>query len=189
MLKPPSFREPKDTAIDSIKTPPHSIEAEQSVLGGLMLDNNSWDKVSELISEEDFYRPTHRIIFKVFQNLSRRNLPFDVVTVAEDLKNQNQINDIGAEAYLFELAKNTPTTSNIAAYAEIVRERSVRRKLIESAGIIANLAFTPEGRGVKEILDTAEREIFKIAEQRSRGQGPVDISSILAIASDKIDEL
>ena len=187
--KSSSLRENADKTLEYIKIPPYSIEAEQSVLGGLMLDNNSWDKVSELISAEDFYRLEHRIIFKTLWNLSRLNQPFDVVTVSEELKNQNQISNIGNESYLFELANNTPTTSNIAAYAEIVRERSVRRKLIESAGIIANLAFNPEGRAVKEILDTAEREIFKIAEQRSRGMGPVDISSILALASDKIDEL
>jgi replicative DNA helicase len=178
-----------DNAIQSVKVLPHSIEAEQSVIGGLMLDNNAWDKVSELLSESDFHRTEHQIIFKTLQNLSRRNQPFDVITVSDELKNQNKINSIGGEVYLFELTRNTPTASNIAAYAEIVRERSIRRKLIESAGNIANLAFNPDGREIKEIVDSAEREIFTIAEQRSRGQGPVDISAILAQASDKIDDL
>lgn len=178
-----------DVALDNVKILPHSIEAEQSVLGGLMLDNNSWDKVSELVTEEDFYRPEHRTIFSVLFNLSRHNQPFDVITLSEELKNRNSLDKAGGDIYLFELAKNTPTASNVAAYAEIVRERSIRRKLIEASSTIANLAFNPDGRSVKETIDTAEGEIFKIAEARSRGQGPVDISAILAKAAEKIDTL
>lgn len=179
----------KDSKVDELKVSPHSIEAEQSVLGGLMLDNTSWDKVVELLKEEDFYRPGHRLIFQVMENLGRRNQPFDVLTLTESLKTIGELENAGGEIYLFELAKNTPTVANIAAYAEIVRERSVLRQLIEVSGEIAELAFNPEGRETKDILDTAESKVFKIAEQRSRGQGPVDISNLLAKAAERIDEL
>ncbi len=175
--------------LKELGVPPHSIEAEQSVLGGLMLDNNSWDKVVESISENDFYRPNHRIIFKAIEDLGRRNQPFDVLTLAETLKNTDKLEDAGGEVYLFELAKNTPTVANIAAYAEIVREKSVLRQLIEVSRDIAGSAFYPEGKETKVILDDAESKIFKIAEQRSRGQGPVDISSLLAKATERIDFL
>lgn len=178
-----------DTQTEEIKVPPHSIEAEQSVLGGLMLDNTSWDKVVELIRESDFYRPNHRLIFSVMENLGRRNQPFDVLTLSESLKNIGELENAGGEVYLFELAKNTPTVANISAYAEIVRERSVLRQLIEVSGDIADSAFNPDGRETKELLDRAESKIFKIAEQRARGQGPVDISTLLSKATERIDFL
>jgi len=179
----------KDTKAEEIKIPPHSVEAEQSVLGGLMLDNSSWDKVVGVIGEQDFYRPNHRLIFKVMEDLSRRNQPFDVITLTESLKAINELESAGGEIYLFELAKNTPTVANVAAYAEIVRERSVLRQLVEISGEIADSAFNPEGRATKEILDYAESKIFKIAEQRSRGQGPIDISTLLAKTTERIDVL
>lgn len=178
-----------DSELAELKVPPHSIEAEQSVLGGLMLDNTAWDKVIELISEEDFYRPGHQLIFREMTKLGRRNQPFDVLTMAEALKVVGDLENAGGEVYLFELAKTTPTVANIAAYAEIVRERSVLRQLIEASGEIAHTAFNPDGRDSKEILDNAESSIFKIAEQRDRGQGPVDISSLLAKATERIDTL
>jgi len=179
----------KDSKTEELKIPPHSIEAEQSVLGGLMLDNIAWDKVSELIREDDFYRPNHRLIFRVMEGLGRRNQPFDVLTLTESLKTIGELENAGGEIYLFELANNTPTVANIAAYAEIVRERSVLRQLIEVSGDIADVAFNPEGRETKEILDQAESKIFKIAEQRSRGQGPIDISTLLAKTTERIDVL
>lgn len=178
-----------DSKINELKIPPHSIEAEQSVLGGLMLDNTAWDKVSELLKEEDFYRGEHQRIFRVLSNLSRRNQPFDVITLAEELKNLKELENVGGELYLFELAKNTPSVANIAAYAEIVRERSVLRQLVVATHEIADLAFNPEGRDSKEILDKAESRIFKIAEQRNRGAGPIDISTLLARATERIDVL
>lgn len=179
----------KDKQLDKLKITPHSIEAEQSVLGGLMLDNYSWDRVSELVKEDDFYRPSHRLIFNTMETLGRRNQPFDVLTLAESLKAINELENAGGEIYLFELAKNTPTVANISAYAEIVRERSVFRQLIGVSGEIADLAFNPEGRESKEVLDTAESKIFKIAEQRTRGQGPVGIGSLLIKAAERIDTL
>lgn len=178
-----------DSKVNELKIPPHSIEAEQSVLGGLMLDNTAWDKVSELLKEEDFYRGEHQRIFYVLSNLSRRNQPFDVITLAEELKNLKELENVGGELYLFELAKNTPSVANIAAYAEIVRERSVLRQLIVATREIADLAFNPDGRASKEILDNAESKVFKIAEQRNRGLGPVDISTLLARTTERIDVL
>ena len=174
---------------DELKILPNSIEAEQSVLGGLMLDNNTWDKVADLVKEDDFYRPEHRRIFNTIANLIRRDQPFDILTLAEELKNKNELEAAGGEIYLFELAKSIPTAANIAAYAEIVRERSIRRKLIESSNYIANLAYNPEGREIKDTLDIAERTIFKIAEQRNRSEGPLDISALIAKTTEKIDFL
>lgn len=179
----------QDSKTEELKIPPHSIEAEQSVLGGLMLDNSSWDKAAELIGENDFYRPNHRLIFRVMENLGRRNQPFDVLTLTESLKSIGELENAGGEVYLFELAKNTPTVANISAYAEIVRERSILRQLIEVSGAIADDAFNPDGRETKEILDNAESKIFKIAEQRARGQGPIDISTLLAKTTERIDVL
>lgn len=185
--KPKSIN--KDKQVDKLKITPHSIEAEQSVLGGLMLDNYSWDRVAELIKEDDFYRPSHRLIFTMMETLGRRNQPFDVLTITESLKAINELENAGGEIYLFELARNTPTVANISAYAEIVRERSVFRQLIGVSGEIADMAFNPEGRESKEVLDTAESKIFKIAEQRTRGSGPVGISSLLVKAAERIDTL
>lgn len=187
--RPSPASQPADSALVGIKIPPHSVEAEQSVLGSLMLDNNSWDRIVDLIGTEDFYRSEHQLIFQVVATLSRRHQPFDVLTVAEELKNLNQLTAAGGEIYLFELTKNTPTAANISAYAEIVRERSIRRQLIGAANTIANFAFNPDGEEIKSTLDKAESEIFKIAEQRTRGPGPVDISTLLAQATQRIDVL
>jgi len=176
--------------IDGIKIPPHSNEAEQAVLGGLMLDNNAWDRVSDVLVENDFYRQENRLIFKVLSDLSRRNQPFDVITVADALKNLRKLEDAGGEIYLFTLAKNTPTAANIAAYAEIVRERSVLRQLISAAGEISAMAFQPENRTSRILLDISENIIYQIGEKRGgRSQGPVDISSLLAQVTDRIDTL
>lgn len=145
---------------DTLKIPPHSIEAEQSVLGGLLLDNLAWDRVIERISENDFYRTSHRLIFQRMLELARRNLPIDVLTISESLKEHRVLEEVGGEVYLFELAKNTPSVANISAYADIVRERSVLRQLIQAANTIAESAFNPEGREISELLDHAERKVF-----------------------------
>ncbi|MDR1012303.1 MAG: replicative DNA helicase [Coxiellaceae bacterium] len=179
----------KNTKTEKLKILPHSIEAERSVLGGLMLDNASWDKISNLIGEQDFYRSNHRLIFRTIEDLGKRNQPFDVITLAESLKMIGELENVGGEIYLFELAKNTPTAANIAAYAEIVRERSILRQLVEISGDIASSAFNPEGRETKEILDYAESKIFKIAEQRNYGQGPIEINTLLARTTERIDVL
>lgn len=178
-----------DSKIDALKIPPHSKEAEQSIIGGLMLDNNAWDKVVEIVKEEDFYQPEHRILYNAISNLVQRNQPFDVLTLTESLKAVGALDSVGGEVYLFELAKNTPTVANIAAYAEIVRERSILRQLIAVSHEIADTAFNPEGRETKELLDKAESSIFKIAEQRARGSGPIDISTLVSKAAERIDVL
>jgi len=171
------------------KIPPHSQEAEQSVLGALMLDNRAWDNVADRLSDVDFYRNEHRLIFQSMQALAQRNQPFDVLTVAETLKEKQQLEPAGGEAYLYELAQNTPSAANIVAYADIVRERAVLRALITTSTDIANSAFKPDGRDIKELLDFAESRIFHIAEQREQDKGPVPIGDLLAKATDRIDTL
>lgn len=178
----------KASLIDT-KVIPHSIEAEQSVLGGLMIDNAAWDKVADRLSEEDFYKHNHKLIFRSMVKLAAGNQPFDVLTVSEALKEHKSLQDAGGELYLFELAKNTPSAANIIAYGDIVRRQSVLRQLISTANNIAETAFNPDGRDVTELLDTAERDIFRIAEQGQRGSGPVDIKEYIAKASERIDML
>ncbi|NPU95057.1 MAG: replicative DNA helicase [Gammaproteobacteria bacterium] len=178
-----------DIETASIKVPPHSIEAEQSVLGGLMLDNNAFDDVAELVSDVDFYRRDHRLIFRAIAQLAEYRKPFDVVTLGEALDNAGILDESGGMAYLALLAKNTPSASNIKAYADIVRERSVLRQMIQVSNEIAESAFRPEGRSSSELLDEAERKVFNIAEQGSKGVGPVPIKQVLKATVDRIDLL
>src|SRR3990167_9212750 len=173
----------------SVRVPPHSIEAEQSVLGGLMLDQRAWEQVADRIHENDFYRNEHRIIYQVMSRLMAHDKPLDVLTVSEALREINELDHIGGEVYLFELANNTPTVANIAAYADIVRERSVLRQLITAANDIADNAFNAKGRHISELLDQAERSVFSIAEQSTRSGGPVNIKDFLAKTMDRIDTL
>lgn len=174
---------------ESVKVPPHSYEAERSVLGALMLDNRAWETVSDQLNPTDFYRNEHRLIYQAMEDLAKRNQPFDVLTVAEALKTNECLDPAGGEAYLYELAQNTPSAANAAAYAKIVAERSILRSLIAGGTDIANSAFQPEGRDIKELLDAAERRIFKIAQEREQGTGPLLISELLARTTDKIDTL
>jgi replicative DNA helicase len=178
-----------DTALEQLKLPPQSLEAERSVLGALMLDNKTWDKIIDKLNENDFYHQAHRLLFKTLHELSKRNSPFDVLTVADALKSRSELDNVGGELYLFELARNTPSTANITAYADIVRERSIFRQLIAIANDIADSAFFPGGRQSTEILDSAEQRIFKIANQAGRGYGPIEITQFLAKATDRIDML
>lgn len=178
-----------DSQVEKLKIPPHSIEAEQAVLGGLMLDNGAWDNIADRVREEDFYRSDHRLIFKALALLAKAEKPFDVLTVAENLKENNKLEEAGGDVTLFQLAKNTPSAANITAYADIVRERSILRQLVTISNGIADMAFNPEGRPTTQILDEAEREIFGIAEQQSRGKGPMDLSDYLAMATERIDTL
>ena len=171
------------------RVPPHSTEAEQSVIGALMLDNRAWDRVIDFVVEEDFYKTEHRYIYRAIATLAERSHPFDVLTISEVLKSLNLIDKIGGEAYLFELAQNTPTAANVAAYAEIVRDRSVLRQLMGTATDIADRIFNPDGRDVKEMLDDAERQIYQIADQNIRGSGPIQINKLLSKAVDRIDYL
>ena len=171
------------------KVIPHSIEAEQSVLGGLMIDNAAWDKVADRLSENDFYKYNHKLIYRAMVSLAAMHQPFDVLTVSEALKEHKVLEDVGGELYLFELAKNTPSAANIVAYGDIVRRQSVLRQLITTANTIAESAFNPSGREVTELLDVAERDIFRIAERGQRGSGPLNIKDFIAKASERIDRL
>lgn len=183
-----NYKKP-DRQVDALKVPPHSIEAEQSVLGGLMLDNDAWDNVLERVSEQDFYRYEHRVIFRAMIELVEKNHPFDVVTLSEALKNLGELDNIGGEIYLFELSRNTPSASNIKAYSDIVRERSVLRQMISVAAEIADSAYHPEGTKTTELIDQAERKVFQIADQSVRGTGPQSVKNLAAKAMERIDTL
>jgi replicative DNA helicase len=179
-----------DQAVESLKVPPHSIQAEQSVLGGLMLDNQTWDSVADKVVETDFYRRDHQLIFRAIAQLAEKQDPFDVVTLSEVLEATGELQGVGGLAYLGMLAKDTPSAANIVAYANIVRDRSVLRQLIHIGTEISDSAFSTEGRETSELLENAERKVFEIAEQRQRGQGGFSsIKSLLAKAVDKIETL
>ncbi|MFI4954817.1 MAG: replicative DNA helicase [Gammaproteobacteria bacterium] len=175
--------------IEQTTTPPHSLEAERAVIGGLMLDVNGWEKIAGKIYEGDFYRHDHRLIFRTIQHLADRNQPLDVVTLSEYLNNTDQLAEAGGMAYLIEIAKNTPSAANIMAYADIVHERAVLRDLITVGQEIAHSAYHPAGRMPPELLDEAERKVFAIAERGMREGGPEPIKSILAKTVDRIDQL
>lgn len=179
-----------DPQLDSLRVPPHSIESEQSVLGGLLLDNSAWDRVADFISADDFYRYDHRIIFQAIVKLINATRPADVVTVFEALSGLGRADEVGGLAYLNALAQNTPSAANIRRYAEIVRDRGVLRKLITVADEISGNAFNPQGKEVKQMLDEAESKIFAIAEEGARGtQGFQDIQPLLKQVVERIDEL
>lgn len=176
--------------IEKLNIPPHSIEAEQSVLGSLMISPDAWDKVADVLIETDFYNRSHRIIYASIIRLINANQSVDTVTVKDELGLHNQLEDAGGFVYLIELAKNTPSASNIAAYAHSIREKAVVRELIGVAHDIAEVGFNPEGRDSKEVLDLAETKVFEIAEKRTTaGEGPVDVKSVLKKTVDRLDEL
>ena len=179
----------RKNTVDPLKRPPHSAEAEQSIIGGLMLDNQVWDKISTKLCEADFYRTEHRTLYRAIIDLSKKDQPFDVVTLLDTLKSRNELDDAGGETYLFELANNTPSVANVSAYADIVREKSVQRQLIAVASEIADSAYNPGSREVSELLDFAETKVFAIAEQTGGDGGPENIKSILVRAVEKIDTL
>ncbi len=175
---------------DTLRLPPHSIEAEQAVLGGLMIDSAAWDQVADRVNSDDFYRNDHRLIFTAAQALIERNQPCDAVTLSGLLESQGVIEQVGGLAYLGTLARDTPTAANIKAYADIVRERSVLRQLITAGNSIVTSALEPEGREAREIVDDAERAVFEIAERGSRGKvGFRSVKSILPDVVTRIDEL
>ena len=180
----------KDTQTEAIKLPPFSIEAEQAVLGGLMLDNLAWDKIADIINEEDFYRRDHRLIFRAIASLANEGQPCDAVTLSEWLEKQGELDNAGGLTYLGSLANNTPTAANIKAYADIVRERSVLRHLINVANQISTDAYNPEGRNSSDLLELAEQRVFEIADKGARGRsGYTGIKQLLTRAVDTIDKL
>ena len=179
-----------DSALAQLRVPPHSIEAEQSVLGGLLLDNQAWDRMGDLVTDGDFYRDEHRRIFRQIRNLLERSRPADVVTVAEALDAAGEGDQTGGLAYLGELAANTPSAANIRRYAEIVRERAVLRQLVATADEIAADALNPLGRDAETLLDEAESKIFAIAEAGAgHSDGFVHINPLLTQVVERIQEL
>ncbi|MDH5692149.1 MAG: replicative DNA helicase [Gammaproteobacteria bacterium] len=176
--------------LESLKIPPNSVEAEQSVLGGLMLDNSTWDHVTDLITENDFYRHDHRLIFRAISELAKFNKPFDVVTLSEWLERHGELDDAGGLANLGTMAKNTPSAANIKSYAGIVREKSILRSLISVGTQISDLVYDGRGNSSSDILDRAESLVFEIAEKGARAnKGFTGIRDLLDRAVDRIDTL
>ncbi|MBL4881317.1 MAG: replicative DNA helicase [Oleispira sp.] len=173
----------------SLRTPPHSIDAEQSVLGGLLLDNRAWESVSEVLEDTDFYSHKHRNIYRAIKSLVDQEQPIDVVTVAEELEELGTLSDVGGIAYLGELADMTPSTANSGAYGVIVKERSQQRRLIEAAADISLSAYEPEGKNSLDILSDAEQKIAQIAEGNRKEGGPVIVGPLLKSTLDQLDEL
>lgn len=175
---------------ERLKIPPHSIEAEQSMLGGLMLDKAAWDKVADIVVAEDLYRNDHRLIFKAIARLAEGGNPCDAVTVSEDLDKHGQLDAAGGLEYLGTLANETPGSANVIAYGKIIRERSILRSLISAGNEIAGSCFAADGRGATELVDEAERRVFDIAERGARGRkGFLPLKEILPRAVDRIDVL
>lgn len=180
---------PIDEALVNLKTPPHSIEAEQSVLGGLLLDNEGWDKVGDKITSDDFYHPRHRIVYSAIGRSANESLPFDPLTLADTMDRHGELDDAGGMLYLTELVSNVAGIANIEAYANIIQERSILRKLINTSQKIAERAYNPEGLSSAEALDEAERLVFNIAEERPKVGGPQGVREILDNTVKKIDEM
>ena len=180
-----------DAAMESLRVPPHNIHAEQSLLGGLMLDNSTWDRIADMVVESDLYRREHRLIFRAVTKLAGADQPFDVVTLAETLERTEQLEAAGGLSYIGTLVNETPSAANIKAYAKIVRETSVLRQMITAGTEIADSGYNPGGRDASELLDAAERRVFEIAEQETRGGSPgfQPIKTLLTKAVERIDDL
>lgn len=179
-----------DRQIAQLRIPPHSIEAESSVLGGLLLDNGAWDRMGDLLVDADFYRHEHKLIYAAIGTLINASKPADVITVYEQLQNLGKADEMGGLVYLNSLAQYVPSASNIRRYAEIVRERSILRKLVSAADEIATNAFNPQGKAVDKILDEAEQKIFNIGEEGSRmKQGFQSMDSLVVELLDRVTEM
>ena len=179
-----------DQQVAQLRVPPHSIEAESSVLGGLLLDNSAWDRMGDLLVDGDFYRHEHQLIYAAIGALINASKPADVITVFEQLQNQGHADAAGGLGYLNSLAQYVPSASNIRRYAEIVRERSILRKLVKASDEIATAAFNPKGRAVDKILDEAEQKIFNIGEEGSRmKQGFQSMDSLVVDLLDRVQEM
>ena len=172
------------------RQPPHSEDAEQSLLGGIMLEERAWDQIADVVSGKDFYRPDHRLIFRAMGDLMERNQPLDAVTVGDHLRRQDKLDEAGGRAYLARLVGNTPGAANIRRYASIVREHAMLRQLIEVGGDIAASAFESEGRQVEELVDQAEQRVFEIAEGgRRSGAGFIAVKDMVQPSIDRLDAL
>ncbi len=183
----PSFRDPE---VAQLRIPPHSLEAEASVLGGLLLDNSAWDRVGDMLTDGDFYRYEHRQVFAAISSLINTSRPADVITVYEQLQSLGKADEVGGVAYLNSLAQYVPSATNIRRYAEIVRERSILRKLVSASDEISTSAFSPQGRPVAQILDEAEQKIFSIGEEGSRmKQGFQSMDTLVVELLDRVEEM
>jgi len=185
-----SGADPRDDEVARLRIPPHSIEAEQSVIGGLLIDNSAWDRAGDLLTDGDFYRYEHRLIYAAIGGLMNASKPADVITVFEQLQSLGKAEDCGGLSYLNALAQSVPSAANLRRYAEIVRERAVLRKLVAASDEIATAAFNPQGRPVPQILDEAESKIFKIGEEGSRSrQGFISMDTLVVQLIDRVNEL
>jgi replicative DNA helicase len=182
--------DPRDDEVARLRIPPHSIEAEQSVLGGLLIDNSAWDRAGDLLNDSDFYRHEHQLIYGAIGGLINQAKPADVITVFEQLQSLGKAEACGGLVYLNALAQSVPSAANLRRYAEIVRERAVLRKLVAASDEIATAAFNPQGRPVPQILDEAESKIFKIGEEGSRSrQGFISMDTLVVQLIDRVNEL
>ena len=180
----------QDRQIAQLRIPPHSIAGESSVLGGLLLDNHAWDRVGDVLVDSDFYRYEHKLIYSAIGALVNASKPADVITVFEHLQSQGKAEEIGGLAYLNSLAQYVPSASNIRRYAEIVRDRSILRKLVSASDEIATNAFNPKGRAVSQIVDESEQKIFNIGEQGKRNKQGFQSMDVLAVQLiDRVTEL
>ncbi len=179
-----------DKKVEKLKVPPHSLEAEQSVIGSLLIAPSSWDKVAEILLDTDFYNHSHKLIYGAILKLLATDQPVDLITVSEALEKIDQLDDVGGIAYLGELAKNTPSSANVVAYAEIIKERSIVRELIGVANDISETGYNPEGRDSSELLDLAESKVFEIAEKRTtENEGPQNVEKVLSTTIERLEEL
>lgn len=180
----------KDVQIEAARVPPQSVEAEQSVLGGLLLDNSAWDRIGDVVSTDDFYRADHRTIFQHVAQLIENNRPADALTVAESLERNAKLAEVGGQAYINSLALNTPSAANIRRYAEIVHERAVMRRLAAIGTEIADSAYNPSGKDASVLIDEAEARVFQIAEAGAKSrQGFVKIDPLLTETVERLDML
>ena len=181
---------PKLATVENLKVPPHSLEAKQAVLGGLLLSSRAWDTVADIITEKDFYREDHRLIFRAVAELSDGGKPCDAVTVTEWFESRGQVDQVDGGAYISQLASSTPSAANVKAYAEIVREKSILRQLIDVGAEITSGAFSLEGKDSRELLEEAERKVFAIADQGQRsGSSYISVQETIKEAIEKIQEL
>jgi replicative DNA helicase len=186
---PAKARRSLNDALVDVRTPPHSIEAEQAVLGSLLIESSAWDHVADVVRADDFYRPDHRLVFDAIGTLAASGKPCDVVTVSEHLERNGRLEDAGGIAYLGTLARDTPTAANVRAYADIVRERALLRRLIEVGTDIAASVFNNEGATARDLVDRAEQGVFEIAEWGARGrEGAVAVRTLLPGIIDQLDE-
>jgi replicative DNA helicase len=190
ILKREGMAAPKLASIENLKVPPHSIEGEQAVLGGLLLSQRAWDRVADVVTETDFYREDHRLIFRAIHELNDNSKPCDAVTVTEWFESHGMVEQVDGGTYISQLASSTPSAANVKAHAEIVREKSILRQLIDVGVEITSGAFASDGRDSKVLLEEAERSVFAIADQGMRsGSGFASVQDTIKQAIEKIQEL